>query len=174
MASQEAWQKLADLLRERREEQGLSQRDLADAAGTTDRLISAIERTERTTFKPHKLRAIAKAVGWTGDSVNRILTGKEPVDASEETAEPFRREMLLDRAERDTLDRIVQLERQLAVLHQRQDVMQDEIARLRSLVEPGPPPMSSEEVEALSADVRAKTEAARRMTGHADRGSGAA
>lgn len=77
----EPWQALAELVRRRREERRMSQRDLATAAGTTDRLISSIERAERTTYKPRLLRDIAASLGWTPDSIQAILGGGAPTDA---------------------------------------------------------------------------------------------
>lgn len=76
--SDEPWSRLADHVRRRREELHLSQQQLGEAAGTTGRLISDIERQARTNFEPATLRAVARALGWTPNSVKLILAGEEP------------------------------------------------------------------------------------------------
>lgn len=77
----EPWQRLAELVRLRREERRLSQRQLGADAGTTDRLISDIERAVRVNYEPATLRAVARALGWTPDSVDLIRDGGEPEEA---------------------------------------------------------------------------------------------
>lgn len=95
----EPWLRLAELVRRRREQRHLSQRQVAVAAGTTDRLISSIERAERTTYKPQNLSAVAVALGWTPDSAERILRGEPPVDDTHEPVDPH--EARLDKLERE-------------------------------------------------------------------------
>jgi transcriptional regulator with XRE-family HTH domain len=75
------WLRLAELVRLRREERHLSQRQLGADAGTTDRLISDIERAVRENYEPATLRAVARALGWTPDSIDLIKTGGDPVEA---------------------------------------------------------------------------------------------
>lgn len=81
--AEDTWHRLATMVRDRRDQRRMSQRDLAEAAETTDRLISALERSERTTFKPATLRKIAEALSWTPDSLQRILAGGDPVEDGE-------------------------------------------------------------------------------------------
>lgn len=75
------WARVAEKVKTRREDAGLTQRQLAERAGTTDRYISAIERAERDTYQQKMLRAIARALGWQPGSIDLILEGGEPVDA---------------------------------------------------------------------------------------------
>lgn len=74
----EAWNRLAELIRTRREDRRMSQQELASAAGTTDRFIRSVEKAERETFNRGTLRTIADVLGWTPDSIGRILEGGEP------------------------------------------------------------------------------------------------
>lgn len=74
------WEFVAALVRQRRIDLGMSQRALGTAAGTTDRLVSDIERADRTTYSEAKLRGISRALGWTPDSIERILNGGRPVE----------------------------------------------------------------------------------------------
>ena len=102
----EAWLLVAALVRSRREDARLSQQALATAAGTTDRLVRSIEHAERTTYLPRTLRAISKALGWSADSIHRILDGKEPIDLGvplEEVPADLRVEVARLRAEVDAL-----------------------------------------------------------------------
>jgi transcriptional regulator with XRE-family HTH domain len=80
------WARVAEQVKVRREDLGLTQRQVAIAAGTTDRYISAIERAERDTYQQKTLRAIARALGWQSGSIDLILAGGDPVPAAEVTA----------------------------------------------------------------------------------------
>jgi transcriptional regulator with XRE-family HTH domain len=95
----EPWQRLAELVRLRREERRLSQRELGTAAGTTDRLISDIERAARTNYEPATLRAVSRALGWTPDSISTILAGGDP-NGDQSSGEPT----MMDRLHRLELD----------------------------------------------------------------------
>lgn len=72
------FERLAERVRARRHELGLTQSALATDAGATDRLIRSIELGEERNRHPGTLRAIAAALGWTPDSIDRILAGEEP------------------------------------------------------------------------------------------------
>jgi transcriptional regulator with XRE-family HTH domain len=75
----EAWQRVATQVRSRRNDRRMSQQELASAAGTTDRLIRSIEKAERTTYLRPTLRAVSEALGWSADSIDRILNGQTPI-----------------------------------------------------------------------------------------------
>lgn len=96
------FERLAERVRTRRHELGLTQSALASEAGATDRLIRSIELGEQRNRHPGTLRAIAAALGWTPDSIDRILAGEEP--AAKRLLTP------------DQEERLLALERQLAEL----------------------------------------------------------
>jgi transcriptional regulator with XRE-family HTH domain len=73
------WARVAEQVRARRQDLHMSQRELADVAGTTDRLIGAIERAERDSYQDRTLRAVSTALGWSPDSIELICVGAEPV-----------------------------------------------------------------------------------------------
>jgi transcriptional regulator with XRE-family HTH domain len=75
----EAWKRVATQVRSRRNDRRMSQQELASAAGTTDRLIRSIEKAERTTYLRPTLRAVSEALGWSADSIDRILNGQTPI-----------------------------------------------------------------------------------------------
>lgn len=81
MSDDETWERLAERIRERRLELGLTQTQLARDAQASDRTIGALERAEQARYHAATLRSVAVALGWTPDSVERILAGDEPVDA---------------------------------------------------------------------------------------------
>lgn len=81
LVTDEPWQRLAELVRLRREERRLSQRQLGTKAGTTDRLISDVERAVRQNYEPSTLRAVARALDWSPHSIDRILAGGDPEEA---------------------------------------------------------------------------------------------
>jgi transcriptional regulator with XRE-family HTH domain len=97
----EPWQRLAELVRLRREELHLSQRQVGVTAGTTDRLISDIERAARENYEPATLRAVARALGWTAYSIRDILTDGNPT-LSDGTPESTTER--LDRLEQEVTD----------------------------------------------------------------------
>ncbi len=118
------WARVAEQVKARREDLGLTQRELAAAVGTTDRYISAIERAERDTYQQKTLRAIARALGWQSGSIDLILAGGDPVPAAE-PAESLSIE-----------DRVAALEVELAALRQIVDRERDERrARISARVE---------------------------------------
>lgn len=77
----EAWRRLAGLIRDRRIDQGLSQAQLATEAGTTERTVRLIEKAERESYRQATLRGISRALGWTPDSIERIASGGDPTEA---------------------------------------------------------------------------------------------
>ena len=64
-------------LRERRQQQGLSQSALAQRAGVSPRLISDLEAGRQQTTSPQKLQALATALGVTR---RYLCTGNDRTD----------------------------------------------------------------------------------------------
>lgn len=58
------------------------QADLVRAAGVSDATVRPVMRGTPGNYRPAKLGQIARALGWTSDSIDRILQGEEPIDAS--------------------------------------------------------------------------------------------
>jgi predicted ATPase/DNA-binding XRE family transcriptional regulator len=63
----------AEYLRRHREHRGMTQEELAEAAGLTARGISALERGERRSPYPHTVRALAAALGLSDDEQRALL-----------------------------------------------------------------------------------------------------
>lgn len=84
----ERWQRLADRVKSRRYDMHLTQTMLAREARTSDRTIGALERAEHGTYQASTLRSISIALGWTPDSIDRVLAGEQPVEATDNAAAP--------------------------------------------------------------------------------------
>lgn len=76
------WARLSKALQAARKARGIGQVELGELVGVRRSAIQKIERGDMKKVTP-TIRAIARVVGWTDDSVDRVLAGGEP-----ELAEP--------------------------------------------------------------------------------------
>lgn len=81
------WAAVGDAVRDRRTELDLTQLELAQAANVSESTIRVLETARRTSYKRGNLRAIARALRWPDDAIDRIRAGRPP---DEELAEPAR------------------------------------------------------------------------------------
>lgn len=98
------WPAVGEAVRARREELGLTQVELAQAANVSDTTVRVLETARRTNYRRGNLRAIARALRWPDDALDRIRAGRPP---DEELAEPVKL---------STEERIARLEAELARL----------------------------------------------------------
>jgi transcriptional regulator with XRE-family HTH domain len=73
------WSRLARYVRERRDELGLTQEEVAGRGGPSTATIRLIEGGEQESYRPKSLRQLAEALEWTPESPLAILNGREPV-----------------------------------------------------------------------------------------------
>jgi len=118
----DGWARLGEAIRDRRRALGMSQLELAQAAGISEAMLRVIERARRTNVRPATLGAVARALGWTRDSVDRVLAGGDPVldeDRDRSVAELKRQDAelqaRLDEVERDLRARLDEIERDLGL-----------------------------------------------------------
>lgn len=74
----EKWEVVGDRVRQRRFELRLNAGELGGVSAST---VSSIETKKKTTYETRKLMDLARALGWTDDSIERLLAGAEPVEA---------------------------------------------------------------------------------------------
>ncbi|MCX0246452.1 helix-turn-helix transcriptional regulator [Streptomyces drozdowiczii] len=75
----ESWARLGRALRSAREASGLTQADLADAAGVSSRSIQDAEGGKVPTGRrPYTLARVAAALGWPAGAVDDVLDGAAP------------------------------------------------------------------------------------------------
>jgi len=74
--------RLADAVLARRMALRLSQAQLAQAAGITERTVRQIEHAEGAGRALATMRGVSQALGWTPESLDLIAAGAEPVEAS--------------------------------------------------------------------------------------------
>lgn len=105
------WERVAETVKRRRVERGLSQRAAAQAAGLSPTTWGSLELHHQR-LEPLSRPKIARALGWTPDSLDRILAGGEPEDDG--SGPPRSTEERLNAVEADVaeirqiLDRVVQ------------------------------------------------------------------
>ncbi|WP_030333751.1 helix-turn-helix domain-containing protein [Streptomyces sp. NRRL B-1381] len=75
----EAWARLGQKIREAREAQGFSRKNLSEIAGVSEKSIQVAEegRTPRARW-PQSLSLIEAGLGWTRGSMQHVLDGGEP------------------------------------------------------------------------------------------------
>ncbi len=74
-----AWDHLARLVRERRAELGLTQREVHSVGGPSPATLYQLESGHRGSYRPHILRRLERALGWGTGSVRRALAGGTPL-----------------------------------------------------------------------------------------------
>lgn len=73
-ADASAWARVAHLVRSRRAELDLTQDDL----GVSKAVASALENGRQVSYTTRTLARVCRALGWTPDSIDRIIVGGEP------------------------------------------------------------------------------------------------
>jgi transcriptional regulator with XRE-family HTH domain len=83
------WDRLARAIRERRQVLGLTQQQLADAAGVTRTTIKNLEGARQPTKRPPaSLPSVEQALGWSLGSARAVLAGGEPTLGAAAPADP--------------------------------------------------------------------------------------
>ena len=79
------WTELAEIVKARRDQMGLTQDDVANRANTrmdnqvlSTATIRIIEAAKRTGYRPRTLIGLARALDWPDDAVPRLLAGAAP------------------------------------------------------------------------------------------------
>jgi DNA-binding XRE family transcriptional regulator len=75
----DAWNHLGRLVRERRAELGLTQREVHSVGGPSPATLYQLESGHRGSYRPHILRRLERALGWGAGSVRRVLAGGLPL-----------------------------------------------------------------------------------------------
>lgn len=71
-------ERLRDYIESRRKELGLSPTKLSDVSGVTVQGLAPIRRGEIRRYQQRLTGPLCAALGWTSDSIERILTGGDP------------------------------------------------------------------------------------------------
>lgn len=77
------WQRLARYVRERRDELGLTQEEIATRGGPSTATLRLIETGTQDSYRAKSLRQLAEALRWTPESPRAILAGREPEEVQE-------------------------------------------------------------------------------------------
>lgn len=72
------WKRLAEAIRHERLRRGLTQIDLANAAGVVEASVQKLERGDGYGRMPSSAYAVGEAFGWVRGSIKDILDGGEP------------------------------------------------------------------------------------------------
>jgi transcriptional regulator with XRE-family HTH domain len=73
-----AWKRVATRVRERREGLGLTQEQLAAQASVGTATIRLIESAGRDKYNRSTIVNVCRGLGWTTDSIDRLLKDQEP------------------------------------------------------------------------------------------------
>lgn len=87
------WRTVAALVRARIEEMGVSLREFERRAGVSDTTLRAVLRG-RPLVRADKRAQLARGLGWTHDSIDRILRGEAPATAPDGAGAPAERSHL--------------------------------------------------------------------------------
>jgi DNA-binding XRE family transcriptional regulator len=85
---QQDWSHLAQLIKERRLELGLTQAQVHSAGGPAPATLYLLENGCRTSFSPQILRRLERALGWRAGSIRRVLAGGRPALSGEDSGIP--------------------------------------------------------------------------------------
>lgn len=100
----DGWELVAETVKRRRTALGLSQRRAADRAGLSPTTWGSLEKHHQRIDDLSRPR-FCRALGWTADSIDRILQGEEPEIDDQAALEPISME-----------DQIIELRAQLGEL----------------------------------------------------------
>lgn len=82
------WTTLANHVTKRRSQLGLTQGQVRVAGGPGPSTMRSIERVLQTSYKPHVLRSLERALQWEPGSVDAILNGGDPTPIAPPTTHP--------------------------------------------------------------------------------------
>lgn len=88
MATGKDWDRLAEYVRERRTELGITQEDVRHAGGPSTATMRLIEGALQEAYQPSILARLERALRWQPRSVQRILGGGEPAPLDEAAPQP--------------------------------------------------------------------------------------
>lgn len=118
MDKPEAWERLAQLVRARREHEGWTQLDVVTRGGPSLDRLQAVEAARHTRYSPRTLGKLERALGWGAGSIRAILEGGEPTLAQDdatprrESADEIAADVDADLAEiRDMLQQMLERKR---------------------------------------------------------------
>ena len=119
MAAGNNWERLAEFVRERRVELGMTQEDARSAGGPSTATMRLIEGALQNSYQPATLRDLEKVLQWGRGSVWKILAGGDPVPLADSTtapraaparpARPAHKEIDFSRGERPALQPFIEL-----------------------------------------------------------------
>jgi transcriptional regulator with XRE-family HTH domain len=82
------WSHLAQLIKDRRLELGLTQAQVHSAGGPAPATLYLLENGGRTSFSPQILRRLERVLGWRVGSIRRVLAGGRPALSGEDASIP--------------------------------------------------------------------------------------
>ena len=142
------WQRVAECVRTRREELRLTQADAASLGGISEPSWNVLENNRQHSYKRRTLLAVCTALGWTSDSIERILDGHSPLLQADVESQLANAMVALDAPDLDHEQRLADLERRVAAIEAAQSPAPLRIAAdsgtrrpsvLRSNHRPSPP-----------------------------------
>jgi transcriptional regulator with XRE-family HTH domain len=125
-SSSDDWQRLADKVRTRRGALGLTQTQVAEAAGIESRTLGSIENKPRPR-RAATLGGLERALGWTEGSIRQVLNGGEPIMTGDE----YEIEVQRHGSKQDVYAKLEELPEDDAALAAINAILDDAVARAR-------------------------------------------
>jgi hypothetical protein len=122
------WNAVAEHVRDRREQLGLTQHR---AVSSSEGAISLatwrnIEKAVKPPYRRSSLLAVCRVLGWTSDSIDRILDGGEPEEVDAEEPEPETEDL------EALTKRLARMERKMGeILETQQEILESQQRRAR-------------------------------------------
>jgi transcriptional regulator with XRE-family HTH domain len=82
------WGNVRDAIDDRMRSLAMSQADLVRASGVSDTTVRPVMKGTEGNYRPESLRRISRALGWTAESIEEILTGGEATLARASSGQP--------------------------------------------------------------------------------------
>lgn len=96
MASVERSQHLADAVEARRKALGLTVSDLQERTGLSGQALLNVRRGDVRRYQERLTVPLTRSLGWTSDSIERLLAGQDPIEVEPAPAEADRVDEVLD------------------------------------------------------------------------------
>jgi transcriptional regulator with XRE-family HTH domain len=74
------WHRVGSAVQARMDALGMNQKDVADASGISPETLRPIRQGTPGNYSAKTKVKIARALGWSSDSIDAILAGEEPVE----------------------------------------------------------------------------------------------
>lgn len=110
---QARWHAAAGAINERMHQLGLSQVDLIRRSGVSAFTVRRLQKGVPANYREANVAKVCLALGWTADSLRRLLNGDDPLPAADPHLQPVPDQATVERLEARVLTRLAEMEARL-------------------------------------------------------------